>query len=324
MTTATAQANPNIAFIKYWGNRDPELRIPTNPSLSMNLDGLFTRTRVSLKSTYTADSLLINGSQVNGEGLSRVSGFLDLLRTNYGINFFACVESQNNFPTGAGIASSASAFAALALAASTASGLHLSEIELSRLARRGSGSACRSIPTGFVEWKAGTNDKDSYAFSIAGPDYWDLVDCIAVVSTGHKPTGSTQGHALADSSPLQAKRVVDAPRRLETCRNAILDRDFAALAEVVEQDSDMMHAVMQSSIPPLMYWLPATREVMRQVQAWRASGLPVCYTIDAGPNVHVLTLAAYAPEVVANLNAIQGVRKVISAQPGGPAHLVDT
>ena len=167
------------------------------------------------------------------------------------------VVSQNNFPTGAGIASSAAAFAALSLASSRALGLELAEKDLSRLARLGSGSACRSVPAGFVEWNAGTGDGNSYAFSVAPPQHWDLVDCITVVASGHKSVGSTEGHALAGSSPLQAARVADAPRRLDLARRALLERDFPALAEIVEQDSSMMHAVMMTSSPPLYYWEPA-------------------------------------------------------------------
>ncbi len=234
MTTATAQANPNIAFIKYWGNRDNALRLPSNGSISMNLDGLYTRTTVSFQPSLPFDELIINGHEVAGKGLSRVSYILDLVREMAGIKMNAEVMSENNFPAGAGIASSAAAFAALALASSRAVGLTLSEARLSRLARRGSGSACRSIPGGFVEWQMGTGDKDCVAVSIAPPEHWSLVDCVAIVSSQHKKTGSTEGHALAWTSPLQYARVADAPRRLDICRSAILNRDFEALANMIE------------------------------------------------------------------------------------------
>ena len=148
------------------------------------------------------------------------------------------------------------------MAASTAAGLNLSEAELSRLARRGSGSASRSIPGGFVELQAGATDADSYSFSIAPPEHWDLVDCVVIVSAGHKKTGSTEGHALAETSPLQVARVADAPRRLDLCRRAILERDFEAFASIVELDSDMMHAVMMTSTPGLFYWQSASITVM--------------------------------------------------------------
>jgi diphosphomevalonate decarboxylase len=194
---------------------------------------------------------------------------------------------------------------------------------LSILARHGSGSACRSIPGGFVEWHPGEKDEDSFAESIAAPGHWDLVDCIAIVSTGHKATGSTEGHALAGTSPLQAARLADAPRRLDLCRNAILARDFEALARIVELDSDMMHAVMMTSAPALFYWQPATLTVMDAVRAWRQGGLPAFYTIDAGPNVHVLCARENSDEVEKRLRALTGVTNVLTAGVGGPARLIE-
>src|SRR5687767_962585 len=252
--TATAQAHPNIAFIKYWGNRDEHLRLPVNGSISMNLDGLFTRTTVSFQPSLALAELIINGHEMTGSGLARVSSILDEVRAAAGIRFRAEVASENNFPTGAGVASSAAAFAALALAATKAAGLDWDEAQVSRLARHGSGSACRSVPAGFVEWEPGTGDDDSVAVSIAGPGHWALADCVALVSSGHKPVGSTEGHALAASSPLQAARVADAPRRLEICRRSILARDFDGLASVLELDSNLMHGVMMTSNPALLYW----------------------------------------------------------------------
>ncbi len=323
MTTVTALAHPNIAFIKYWGNRDNALRLPVNGSISMNLDGLFTRTTVSFQPSLPFDELVINGREVTGAGLERVSAVLDLIRSMAGIQERAEVITENNFPSGAGIASSASAFAALALAGSRAAGLTLTEAGLSRLARRGSGSAARSIPGGFVEWQAGTGDEDSFAFSIAAPSHWQLADCIAIVSASHKKTGSTEGHALAPTSPLQAARVADTPRRLDLCRRAILNRDFAVFASIVELDSDMMHAVMMTSSPALHYWQPASLSVMQAVRGWRGEGLSVCYTVDAGANVHVLCPQAEAQEVKKKLLEIPGVSDVLTAGVGGAARIVN-
>ena len=322
MTTATAQANPNIAFIKYWGNRDNTLRLPSNGSISMNLDGLYTRTTVSFQPSLPYDELIINGHEVRGAGSDRISYILDIIRGMANIHERAEVISENNFPSGAGIASSAAAFAALALAGSTAAGLSLNEPELSRLARRGSGSASRSIPGGFVEWQAGTGEEDSYAFSIAEPDHWDLVDCVAIVSATHKKTGSTEGHSLAPTSPLQAARVADAQRRLEICRRAILERDFNAFASIIELDSDMMHAVMMTSRPALHYWKASSLEVMTCVRQWRAEGIPVCYTVDAGPNVHVICPETQANLIEQKLRQIEGVQNVLLARAGGPARLM--
>ena len=319
---ATAAACANIALIKYWGNRDAALRIPENGSISMNLDGLETRTRVVFSPDLQADAFILNGKTVTGPGLTRVRDFIDVVRGLAQMSTRARVVSTNNFPTGAGIASSASAFAALALAADAALGLNLSERELSRLARRGSGSACRSVPGGFVEWQAGETDAASYAFSIAPASTWDLVDCIAIADAAHKPTGSTEGHALAGTSPLQAARVADTPRRLSLCREAILHQDFDGLARVVEQDCNLMHAVMQTSVPSLLYWQPATLAVMLAAQDLRSHGTPACYTIDAGANVHVLTLRESAAAVATCLESIAGISRVLQAPAGGPARVV--
>lgn len=320
--SATALAHPNIAFIKYWGNRDQTLRLPSTGSISMNLDGLFTRTTVTFVASLKADRLRISQRQVKGPGLERVSRFLDLVRQLSGMNERAEVVSENNFPSGAGIASSAAAFGALALAASRAAGIVLTQRELSRLARRGSGSACRSVPEGFVEWQLGESDEDSCAHSIAPPDHWDLVDCVAIVSARHKKTGSTEGHALAGTSPLQAARVEDAPRRLDLCRRAILACDFEEFAAVVELDSDMMHAVMMTSTPALFYWQPASITVMESVREWRARGIPVCYTVDAGPNIHVICPREYIGETEKNLRELPSVQDVLVAGVGGPARIV--
>jgi diphosphomevalonate decarboxylase len=323
MTTATAQAFANIAFIKYWGNRDNTLRLPSNGSISMNLDGLYTRTTVSFQPSLPFDELIINGHEVTGHGLDRISYILDIIRGMANIHERAEVMSENNFPAGAGIASSASAFAALALAGSTAAGLQLSEPELSRLARRGSGSASRSIPGGFVEWQVGTSDEDSFAVSIAEPAHWDLVDCVAIVSAAHKKTGSTEGHSIAWTSPLQAARVADAPRRLEICRKAVLERDFNAFAAIVELDSDMMHAVMMTSTPALHYWKPASVDVMNCVRQWRMEGIPVCYTVDAGPNIHVICPETEAHIIEKRLREINGVNDVLIARAGGAAKILE-
>ncbi|MEA2008800.1 MAG: diphosphomevalonate decarboxylase [Chloroflexota bacterium] len=322
MLTATALAHANIALIKYWGNRDEDLRLPSNNSISMNLENLDTRTRVTFNPNLEADTLTLNQSPQEGSGLARVSAFLARVRSLSGVPHFAAVHSENNFPMGAGIASSASAFAALSLAASAAAGLTLNERDLSRLARTGSGSACRSVPAGFVEWQQGTGDSDSYALSIAPPDYWHLADCVAITSKAHKTTGSTQGHALASTSILQQARVSDAPQRVEQCRTAILKRDFAAFAEIVELDSNIMHAVMITSTPPLLYWQAPTLTIMHAVQRWRKEGTPACYTIDAGPNVHVLTPRRYAQEIQSRLRQLSGVEDVLVAMPGGAARIL--
>src|SRR5262245_3865667 len=213
----------------------------------MNLDGLYAETTVAWDELLHADTLTLNGRVESGKALDRVARHLDAMRNHLHITGFARVESTNNFPTGTGIASSAAAFAALTVAAAGASGQNVSERELTTLARLGSGSASRSVPAGFVRWFAGKTHEDSYDASFERSDYWNLVDVIAIVSDQHKATSSQEGHQTAATSDLQHARVAGAAQRFEVCQQAVLARDFATFAEVVERDSNLMHAVMMTS-----------------------------------------------------------------------------
>lgn len=332
--TATAIAHPNIAFIKYWGNRDDMIRLPTNGSISMNLEALYTRTTVTFSRDFRRDVIRINGKKADPNTEFRIEDWLDdLLCYVYHKNLVdkklamegpgkVEIISENSFPTGAGIASSASAFAALTLATFGALGIEPDEADLSYWARRGSGSACRSIPEGFCEWDRGSGTHDSYAYSLAPASHWDLVDLITVISTKHKKVGSSKGHRSADTSPFQAERVRTAPERIAKCRNAILEKDFTALAEVSEQDMIMMHSVMMTQDPPLFYWEPLTIRVIKAVRDWRESGLDCFATVDAGPNVHVICTSEAADEVRSRLEKIKGIRGILSSGPGGKAKLL--
>ena len=321
--TKTAFAHPNIAFIKYWGNRDDALRLPVNGSVSMNLAALRTKTSVTFRDDLKdGDVLTVNGQEVTGASLNRAAKFMDEVRRLSGEERFAEIVSENNFPMGAGIASSASAFAALALAGSAAAGLDLSERDCSRLARMGSGSACRSVPGGFCEWLYGSGDADSVSVSIAPAEHWDLTDLIAVISGEHKKVGSSAGHGMAATSPYQSARVADAPARIEKCRAAILNKDFAALAEVSERDCLLMHAVMMTSTPPLLYWEPASIALVKGVKAWREEGIPCFCTLDAGPNVHILCPSEAADEIRSRVERVPGVKDIRSSGPGGKAALL--
>jgi len=320
--SVTALAHPNIALIKYWGNRDHKLRLPSNGSISMNLAALETRSTVMFLPDLRADELILNGKPQKGAALSRVKDFMEVIRNSSGICGYAHIVSHNNFPASAGLASSASAFAALAVAGAAACGLDYSEKQLSRLARRGSGSAARSIPGGFVEWLGAPTDEGSYAFSIALADHWELWDCVALVSQTTKQTGSTEGHLLANTSMLQPARVSDAPRRLDLCRSAILHQDFAALAELIELDSHMLHAVMLTSRPSLLYWEPSSVSVMKAIASWRRQGIEAAFTLDAGPNVHVICTAAHAQIVTQKLKDIPGVAEVLASPVGEGARII--
>jgi diphosphomevalonate decarboxylase len=321
--SATARAHPNIAFIKYWGNRNHVLRLPSNPSLSMNLAGLYTETTVTWTDQLDSDTFTLNDQRMAGDSLMRVSRQLDAIRARVGMAKFAEVVSSNNFPTGAGVASSAAAFAALTLAGTAAAGASLDERELSAIARLGSGSAARSIPPGFVKWYAADQHEQSYAESIAPPDHWALVDVIAVVSQAHKSVGSTEGHRSAETSDLQGARVAGASERLAVCHRAIIERDFAALADIVEHDSNLMHAVMMTSRPPLFYWQPASLLIMEKVRQWRTDGLHVCYTLDAGANVHCICVREDADAVSQELQRLSEVEEVRAASVGGGAVIIE-
>jgi diphosphomevalonate decarboxylase len=322
MHRATAIAHPNIAFIKYWGHVDAALHVPANPSVSMVLDCLSTRTTVDWMQGLREDEVVIDGAAASSAARVRVSEHLDRVRALAGSALRAHVRSESNFAAGAGLASSASAFAALTLAATAALGIDLSVEQLSALARLGSGSACRSIPAGFVEWTVHP-DRSSTAHSIAPPEHWALCDCIALVSTRHKEVSSISGHEAAPSSPLHAARVRYATLQAPACRRAIERRDLAALGRIAERDAVMMHAVAMTSAPPIYYWAAETMRVVRAAIEWRKVGLPVYYTIDAGPNVHCLCEARHREEVQRRLASLPGVEQVLVACPGSGARLTD-
>lgn len=327
--TATAVACANIAFIKYWGQRDAALTLPTNGSISMNLDGCLTETTVRCDPDLERDRvwLALHGGeemQATGRPYERVINQINRLRALAGSTTRVEVRSRNNFPSDAGIASSAAAFAALTRAAIEALHLDVNERELSRLTRlSGSGSACRSIPAGFVEWYNDDTDQGSYAEQIAPPSHWTLVDIVAVVNTQAKHVSSTHGHDLAPTSAYFPARLSEIPARIAEVRRAISERDLERLGVAAEADATSMHVVAMTATPPTMYWQPATLSVMQAVQRWRAQdGLQSYWTIDAGPNVHVLCEAKDAPEVEARLCELSAVQWTIANSPGHEARLV--
>jgi diphosphomevalonate decarboxylase len=322
MGKATAVANPNIAFVKYWGKADEALNLPANPSLSMNLAALTTVTTVEFRPGLPSDTVTIGERPAVGRALARVVSHLDRVRAMAGLDQPASVASRNDFPAGTGLASSASAFAALSLAATRAAGLHLSEAELSRLARLGSGSACRSVPAGFSLWE-GDRDETSYARQIASPDHWALCDLVAIVTREHKSVGSHDGHALAPTSPFHRARLAAVSELLAAIQSGIRERNLKAMGPSIEADALAMHGVMMTSRPPLLYWQPATLLVMHAVQSWRQEGLEVYSTTDAGPNVHCLCEDADAAEVEVRLRNLSGVQDVLVSGPGGGTRLVD-
>lgn len=316
MTQASAVAHANLAFVKYWGKTDPDENIPTNNSISMNLSAAQTFTTVTFDAAQTADHVLLDGQPASAKFTARVTKHLDRLRTRAGVSYSAIIQTRNTFPAGAGFASSASGFAALTVAAAAALNLTLSEKTLSILARKGSGSACRSVPGGFVEWLAGTCDTDSYAVSIAPAEHWDIVDVAVVVSTQEKAVSSSGGHALAKQSPFWSARLAQMPDTLERTRRALLDRDFETFGRMIEQEALSMHTVMMTSAHEadgawrsgLYYWLPDTLDLIAAAQQWRSDGLPVYFTLDAGPTMHLICPAEYETQVIEAVQERQKAR----------------
>lgn len=303
---ATAQAPANIAFIKYWGRTNAVLRLPANASISMNLSACTTTTTVEFASEYAKDTVeLLGENGLRENEAERITKHLDLLRKQVGSALHAHVVTKNTFPKSTGIASSASGFAALTVAAVAALGMKCSEKELTALARPGSGSASRSIPDGFVKWGG------EYAHSLYPASYWDIRDVVVVVGTIGKDVSSSAGHDTASTSPYFAQRLRDVPGRIARVEHAFQAKDFVLLGEVIEEDCLDMHHVMQTQAPPLYYWNETTIRLMDAVKHWRNEGLPVYFTIDAGPNVHLICEGAYESTVLEKLKNVSGIETVI-------------
>jgi diphosphomevalonate decarboxylase len=315
---ACVRAHANIALVKYWGKADAELNVPAVGSISITLDALWTDTEVSFDPELAADELVLDGRSRQAQ-LERVSRCLDLLRDLAGISTRARVTSRNNFPTGADLASSASGFAALVGAAAGALGLELPPRELSILARRGSGSAARSIFGGYVEMHAGCalDGSDSFAEPLLDAQAWPLEVVIALTARGEKAVGSGSGMMRsAQSSPYYPAWVDSHPADMAAARAAVLARDFERLAEVSEHSCLKMHAAAMAGRPPLVYWNAATLDCLHAVTRLRAGGVPVFFTIDAGPQVKAVCEPRARPAVEAALAETPGVLELLPSTLG--------
>ncbi len=318
---ATAISHPNIALIKYWGKRDGGANLPAVGSLSITLSGMSSRTTVAFDAARDRDEVLLNGKS-DATTAARVSECLDVLRHRAGVRHGARVTSTNDFPTGAGLASSASGFAALAVAANAALGLELPQAALTDVARLGSGSAPRSLFGGFALLE---NQSDGGVR--CGPwleaSAWPLRVLVAITKAGPKETSSRDGMAQSrTTSPLYAEWVRSHPADLERGKALVHSRDFMALAELAEHNCLKMHAVMLTTQPPLLYWEPATVECMQVVRELRAKGTAVFYTIDAGPQLKAVCLPGAVEQVRAALAAVPGVTSIIDCALGAGARVV--
>lgn len=316
---ATATACANIALVKYWGKSSRGDNLTAVPSLSMTLDGLRTTTRVRFSPELDADRVVVGGELQRGRPHERVAALLDSVRALGRSSLRAEVTSTNDFPTASGLASSASGFAALALAAQGALGLELPSAEVSRLARRASASAARSVFGGFVELAAEAESAEP----VAPPEHLDAVMIVAATTLGPKAVGSTEGMRLTErTSPYYAAWVDQAPRLFAQGKRALLDRDLEALGVAMEQSTWMMHASMLAASPALLYLRAATLRVIEAVHALRKQGTLAFYTMDAGPHVKILTSAAEAHRVQAAVRELAEVERVIPSAAGPAAMLV--
>ncbi|MEQ6959963.1 diphosphomevalonate decarboxylase [Staphylococcus arlettae] len=285
-----ARAHTNIALIKYWGKADEDLILPMNNSLSVSLERFYTETKVTFSESYTEDTLVLNGETVNAAESKKITRFMDMLRAKTNTTLYSYIESENFVPTAAGLASSASAYAALASACNEALQLGWSDKELSRLARRGSGSASRSIFGGFVEWEKGYDDTTSYSFPIDA-DRWedDLAMIFVVINNKSKKVSSRAGMSLTrDTSRFYQYWLDHVDEDIAAVKEAISRKDFKGLGEVIEANGLRMHATNLGAHPPFTYLVPESYQAMEVVHQCRELGYPCYFTMDAGPNVKIL------------------------------------
>lgn len=311
-----ARAYTNIALIKYWGKSNDELIIPMNSSLSLTLDALYTDTEIEFKDDLKEDIFILDNEEQSGNSLKRVSDFLELFRSKANIHSKAIIKSLNHVPTAAGLASSASGFAALSAAANIATGLNLDSRELSKMARLGSGSATRSIYGGFVEWQKGYDDNSSYAIPIDNAD-WDIGMVIVIINNNKKEISSRIGMKLTvDTSPFYDGWLKSSGEDLKNIKLAIKNKDFISMGEISESNSLKIHGTMLGANPPILYWEPETIMVMDIVKELRKNNIPCYFTMDAGPNVKILCKLSQTDIIKERLKKIFSEDRIIISGPG--------
>ena len=317
-----AVAHPNIALVKYWGKADVERNVPAVGSISITLDTLTTTTRVRFDPGLDGDRFILNGEPTSGGRAARVGICLDLFREHRPELPPVLVESENTFPTAAGLASSASGFAALATAVNGALDRPLPQPDVSEICRRCSGSSPRSLYGGFVELEVDGDATEVRPILDRGE--WPLEVVIAVTSTAGKHVGSSAGMELTRrSSPFYEAWVDGSTRDLDDAREAIAARDFDGLTAVAEASCLKMHAVAMAARPGLVYWNGVTLECLHRVRAMRGEGAAVFFTIDAGPQVKAVCQPGTSDHVAAALGSIPGVVDVLRCGLGDGARVVE-
>ncbi|EMF0287080.1 diphosphomevalonate decarboxylase [Enterococcus hirae] len=318
MFKGKARAYTNIALIKYWGKKNESLILPMNNSLSLTLDAFYTETEVSFSEAYTEDQFYLDNQLQDEKATKKISTFLDIAREKAGTTKKAKVISQNFVPTAAGLASSASGLAALAGACNEALKLGLDDQALSRLARRGSGSACRSIFGGFVEWEKGHDDQSSYAHPISSDGFEDhLAMVFLLLNEQKKDVSSRDGmRRTVETSSFYQGWLDSVEADLYQLKQAIKTKNFQLLGETMEQNGLKMHGTTLAARPPFTYWSPDSLKAMQAVRDLRNQGIPCYFTMDAGPNVKVLVQKVHLDKVKTAFSDLFSSQQVISAFAG--------
>lgn len=315
---STAIAYANQALVKYWGKTNSLLKLPYNSSISVCLDKLTTKTTIEFSKENNQDEVFINNEKVYGRKYERVVNHLNLIRKKANNKLKAKVFSINSFPASTGLASSASGFAALTVAARSALGLDLGEKEMSILSRQGSGSSCRSITGGFSKWTASDKSEESYAICLAKPEEIDMRTIIALVKSQEKKVGSTKGMEITvNTCPFFKSRINYVGKAIKEMEQAIKNKDACRIGELAEKETLNMHACMLTSYPPLIYWTSETIKVIKNVLELREQGVKAYFSIDAGSNVFINTTKEFEKTVEEKIKNISGVVGVIKCKVGG-------
>lgn len=313
----TARAHTNIALVKYWGKKDAKLKLPFNSSLSMTLDAFYTDTTFKLISQTDQNQFFLNNQLISFEKSQRVFNYVKMLQKRFQVEGNFVVSSNNHVPTSAGLASSASAFAALATAFCAAYELEVDKTELSRLARLGSGSATRSIYGGFVEWQAGDSDENSIALPISAQPSMDLQLLAVEIDTREKTMGSTVGMDLVvNTSPYYKTWIKEANKAVSLMKEAIKAEDFTTVGKIAQESALAMHALNLTAKPGFTYFQPSTIKGMQIIDELNHNGIECYYTIDAGPNLKVLTKLRNVKEILNRFKEELPNVKIIQASFG--------
>ena len=326
----TALSHPNKALVIYWGNENDTLRIPSRPSLSVTLQGINHPLDyiVSLRTIGSSerDKVIIDGTEDKGEIYNQFVYHLNAMREYTGFKEKLEVTTRKSFPVGSGLAGSAASASALAEAFAGLVGKTADTRLKSIMARRGSGSASRSIFGGFVMWQKGNSDKSSYAKQLFNENHWDLRNVIAMVSTSSKKIRSIEGMKLSKKTcpeKIYSEFVRVANDHIEQISTAVLERDIAKLGVLYEKENYLFRQVCLRTTPPLDYWTKLTDNILEKVTDLRNDGIPAYAGTDAGPNVHVFTAPKHVRRVIKMIQEVEGILDIIHCRVGKGSHLIE-